>query len=77
MKRDHFPGYPHLKRVCNSAQYGRMELTSVAPTSDGFLLGHATIGTGKNAYSHSVFLGRDPNYVAPDLRSQICAKAPA
>jgi hypothetical protein len=59
---DHFPGYPHLKRVAHNAQYGRMELLSVSRTSDGFLLGRAKIGTGRNAYTHSVFLGRDPKH---------------
>lgn len=57
---DHFPGYPHLKRVAHSARYGRMELLSVTETSDGFLLGQAKIGKGRNAYTHSVFLGRAP-----------------
>ena len=57
---EHFPAYPHLKRVTRSARYGRMELLSVSRTSDGFLLGQAKIGTGRNAYTHSVFLGRDP-----------------
>lgn len=56
-KRDHFPGYPNLKRVAHSDRYGRMELLSVERTSDGFLVGMAKIGTGRNAYHHSVFLG--------------------
>lgn len=58
--RNSFPGYPHLKRVCQSPQYGRMELLEVNPTSDGFLIGWAKIGKGKDAYMHSVFLGRNP-----------------
>jgi hypothetical protein len=63
-KRDSFPGYPHLKRVCYSTRYGRMELLSVSRTSDGFLTGFAKIGTGKDAYTHSVFLGSDPRIAA-------------
>jgi hypothetical protein len=59
-KRDSFPGYPHLKRVAQSAQYGRMELLDVNATSDGFLIGTARIGTGRAAYIHSVFLGENP-----------------
>lgn len=62
--RDHFPGYPHLKRVAHG-KLGRMELLSVTATSDGFLMGQAKIGTGKNAYVRSVFIGRDPNYSRP------------
>lgn len=63
MKRTNtFPGYPHLKRVAYSQPYGhRMELVSVNETSDGYLIGYAKIGTGRNAYMHSVFLGRNPN----------------
>lgn len=64
-KRDHFPGYPNLKRVAHSDRYGRMELLSVNETSDGFLIGMAKIGKGKNAYMHSVFLGS-----AKDLRRE-------
>lgn len=59
-KKDSFPGYPHLKRVCHSDRYGRMELIEVNKTSDGFLMGWAKIGTGKDAYMHSVFLGSAP-----------------
>ena len=56
--KNSFPGYPYLKRVSHSKQYGRMELESVSETSDGFLIGWAKIGTGKRAHHHSVFLGR-------------------
>ena len=56
-RRAHFPGYPTLRRVTKSERYGRMTLLSVSRTSDGYLLGHARIGTGRNAYTHSVFLG--------------------
>jgi hypothetical protein len=59
-RNESFPGYPHLMKVCHSERYGRMELLSVERTSDGYLTGYAKIGTGKNAYTHSVFLGRDP-----------------
>lgn len=59
-----FPGYPHLKRVCHSDQYGRMELIEVNRTSDGFLVGMAKIGAGGDAYLHSVFLGRAPQEAA-------------
>ena len=59
-ERNHFPGYPHLKKVVHDERYGRMELIEVNETSDGFLMGYAKIGTGKNAYCHSVFLGRKP-----------------
>lgn len=52
--RDHFPGYPHLKRVCESPRYGRMELIEVSRTSDGFLVGMARFEDGS---MHSVFLG--------------------
>jgi hypothetical protein len=58
-----FPGYPHLKRVIHNEHYGRMELVEVSRTSDGFLVGQAKIGTGSNAYYHSVFLGSDPTHV--------------
>lgn len=60
-KRNSFPGYPHLKKVCHSDRYGRMELLSVDETSDGFLTGYAKIGEGEDAYTHSVFLGANPN----------------
>lgn len=60
VRKNSFPGYPHLKKVCHSDQYGRMELLSVDVTSDGFLIGQAKIGTGKHAYIHSVFLGSAP-----------------
>lgn len=70
MKRNHFPGYPHLKRVAHSAQYGRMELLSVSRTSDGFLIGQALIGAGANAYTHSVFLGRAPNNIINRRREE-------
>lgn len=49
--------FPALRRVCHSKRYGRMELLSVDKTSDGFLLGHAKIGEGDEAYYHSIFLG--------------------
>lgn len=55
--RDSFPGYPHLKRVAWSRQYGRMELLEVTRTSDGYLIGTARIGKGNDSYIHSVFLG--------------------
>ena len=54
---DHFPGYPHLKRVAYNDRYGRMELIEVNRTSDGYLVGMAKIGEGEDAYLHSVFLG--------------------
>lgn len=56
-RKEHFPGYPYLKRVAYSDQYGRMELLEVTRTSDGFLIGYAKIGEGEDAYCHSVFLG--------------------
>lgn len=56
-KRDHFPGYPNLKRVTHSDRYGRMELIDVTRTSDGYLIGTAKIGEGENSYIHSVFIG--------------------
>ncbi len=59
--RAHFPGYPSLKRV-SSGPRGRMTLLEVTVTSDGFLLGTARIGTGRDAYVHSVFLGRASNH---------------
>lgn len=49
--------YGVFKRVVKSDRYGRMELLSVSRTSDGFLIGFAKIGTGKNAYYHDVFIG--------------------
>ena len=59
-KAKRFPGYPHLKKVAYSDQYGRMELLEVNRTIDGFLIGMAKIGRGKSAYMHNVFLGRAP-----------------
>lgn len=55
-----FPGYPHLKRVAYNEHYGRMELLEVQRTSDGFLIGMALIGEGKEQYMHSVLLGCAP-----------------
>lgn len=52
-----FPEYPRLRKIAHSERYGRMELIEVNETSDGFLMGHAMIGTGDSAYCHSVFLG--------------------
>jgi len=59
VKRDSFPGYPHLKRVTMTDR-GRAELLEVTPTSDGFLIGTARFGEGEESFVHSVFLGRDP-----------------
>ena len=65
--KDHFPGYPNLRRVVHSDRYGRMELVEISETSDGFLLGQVLIGEGDEQYTHSVFLGTvaqfraDPN----------------
>ena len=57
-ERDHFPGYPHLRRFSTSERYGDMELLSVDRTSDGFLVGFARFNVGtENEYCHSVFLG--------------------
>lgn len=56
-KRDHFPGWPNLKRVTHSDCYGRMELLEVNRTSDGYLLGMARIGEGEDSYIHSIFIG--------------------
>ena len=60
--RDHFPGYPRLRRVAYSDRYGRMELLEVNKTSDGFLIGWALLGEGENQCSHSVFLGRADDF---------------
>lgn len=72
-RRAHFPGYPTLRRVTQSDHYGRMTLLSVSPTSDGFLLGHARIGTGRNAYIHSVLIGRASDH--PPLEQFVRAHA--
>ena len=56
-KRDHFPGYPNLKRVTHSDRYGRMELLGVNRTSDGYLIGTARIGEGEDSYIHDIFIG--------------------
>ena len=63
--KDHFPGYPSLRKVAYSDRYGRTELLEVNETSDGFLIGQALIGEGENRLFHSVFLGR-----AEDFRTQ-------
>ena len=62
--RDHFPGYPTLRRVAHSGRYGRMELIEVNKTSDGFLIGQAMIGpeNSPDRYLHSVFLGRSEDF---------------
>ena len=52
-----FPRYPRLRHTILSARYGYVELLTVDETSDGFLMGWATIGEGDDAYQHSVFLG--------------------
>lgn len=52
------PRFPRLPKVRHSDRYGRIELLSLSVTSDGFLLGWAQIGGGKNAFNHSVFLGQ-------------------
>ncbi len=54
--------YPTLLRVVHGDRYGRMELLSVAETSDGFLIGHALVGEGEGAHHKSIFLGRTEDY---------------
>lgn len=50
--------YPRLRRVAESDRYGRMVLHSVSETSDGFLIGRATVHEGEeHEHQHSVFLG--------------------
>lgn len=57
-KRNHFPGYPDLKRIAMNSRTGeRMELLEVNRTSDGYLIGYARFGEGEHAYEHSVFIG--------------------
>lgn len=58
VRKDSFPGHPHLKRVAYNKHYGRMELVEVTRTSDGYLIGQALIGPKDGErYLHSVFLG--------------------
>lgn len=52
------PRFPRLPKVGHSNRYGRIELLSVSVTSDGFLIGWVRIGKGKNAFNHSVLIGR-------------------
>lgn len=56
--RDHFPGYPNLKRTAMTDR-GLATLIEVNKTSDGFLIGLATFEDDEgNVYdTHSVFLG--------------------
>jgi hypothetical protein len=54
--------YPKLRRVGHDDRYGRMELVDVRETGDGFLIGQAWIGRGRDRYLHSVFLGRADNF---------------
>ena len=57
-RSNHFPGYPHIRRVAYSERYGRMELISIDRTSDGYLIGTAKIGEpGPEQFVHSIFLG--------------------
>ncbi len=49
--------YPNLRRVAHDRALGRIELISVDETSDGFLIGWATIGSGEDAFERSIFLG--------------------
>lgn len=57
MKRNSFPGYPHVKAGwVHTNRYGELKLVSVNKTSDGFL-----IGTAKNRKGELVgnlFIGR-------------------
>ena len=56
--RDHFPGYPNLRRVAHSDRFGKMELLSVDRTSDGHLIGWARVHIGtEDEHEHSIFLG--------------------
>lgn len=57
--RDHFPGYPNLKRQAMTSR-GFSTLIEVNVTSDGFLTGFATFEDedGEVYDTHSVFLGR-------------------
>ncbi len=54
--------FPRLKRVGHDDRRGRIELLSVDETSDGFLIGQAWIGSGEEAYGHSVFIGRAADF---------------
>lgn len=54
--------YPKLRRVVHDDRRGRIELLSVNETSDGFLIGQGRIGTGEDAYGHSVFIGRAADF---------------
>ena len=60
--------YGRFKRVAHSGRYGRMELVSVSRTSDGFLVGCAKIGTGRNAYYHDVLIGESHDKVSNSRR---------
>lgn len=57
MKRNSFPGYPHVKAGwVHTDRYGDLKLVSVYKTSDGFL-----IGTAKNRAGELVsnlFIGK-------------------
>lgn len=57
--RKSFPGYPHLKAgFVHTQRYGDVRLTSVTPTSDGFLIGSGVTRSGTVVYN--LFLGSNP-----------------
>lgn len=61
MRRNSFPGYPHLKAGwVHTDRYGEVKLVEVNRTSDGFLIGCAKTRAGELV--SNLFLGRAPSH---------------